>query len=100
MAFPNFGNNETLSGNFPNYALPARTKPRAGGLKGGRLSRQAEQICKCFAIRIVFRAPCGGREGGRNQVARLALAKSMDHKKDETKARKMAQKCQRGKVGD
>lgn len=64
MAFPNFGNNETLSGNFPNYALPARTKPRAGGLKGGRLSRQAEQICKCFAIRIVFRAPCRGRERG------------------------------------
>lgn len=33
-------------------------------------------------------------------MARLSLAKSMDHKKDETKARKMAQKCQRGKVGD
>lgn len=29
LPFPNFGNNGTLAGNFPNYALPARTEPRA-----------------------------------------------------------------------
>lgn len=69
---------------------------RGGGMEVGSRARLNR-----FANALQY-APClePPAEGGRNQVARLALAKSMDHKKDETKARKMAQKCQRGKVGD
>lgn len=68
-----------------------------GGLREvgsrGRLNRFANAL----QYALCLESPS---EGGRNLVARLALAKSMDHKKGETKARKMAQKCQRRRKAD